>query len=169
MDSVNSQLDALRKVHSNQREYWMARDLMSVLGYLKWDNFQAVISKAKMACESAGIDPSNQFLDIKKPVPSGSGTMTERADCFLSRYACYLVAMNGDSSKPQVGMAQTYFAVQTRRQEVFDELTEAEKRIELRDRVKHHNKQLNAAAKRPALLARCLECFTTRDTAGCTA
>jgi DNA-damage-inducible protein D len=159
MDSVNNQLDGLRKIHSNQSEFWMARDLMPVLGYSKWDNFQAVISKAKMACESAGIDPNNHFLDIKKPVPSGSGTMTEKADCFLSRYACYLVAMNGDTSKPQIGMAQTYFAVQARRQEVFDELTEAEKRIEVRDRVKQHNKQLNAAAKRAGVVSKMFGIF----------
>lgn len=159
MDSVNSQLDSLRKIHSNESEFWMARDLMPVLGYSRWENFQTVISKAKMACESAGIDPSNHFLDTTKPVQSGSGTMTERADCFLSRYACYLVAMNGDTSKPQIGMAQTYFAVQTRRQEVFDELTEAEKRLELRDRVKHHNKQLNAAAKKAGVISKMFGVF----------
>ena len=159
MDSVNNQLDALKKVHSNQMEYWMARDLMAVLGYSRWENFQAVINKAKMACESAGIDPANQFLDTTKMVQIGSGAMAERADCFLSRYGCYLVAMNGDTSKPQIGMAQTYFAVQTRRQEVFDELTEAQKRIELRDRVTQHNKQLNAAAKKAGVISKMFGVF----------
>jgi DNA-damage-inducible protein D len=159
MESVKNQLDALKKVHSNQSEYWMARDLMPVLGYSKWDNFQAVISKAKMSCESAGIDPKNHLLDIKKMVQIGSGAMAERADCFLSRYGCYLVAMNGDTSKPQIGMAQTYFAVQTRRQEVFDELTEAQKRIELRDRVTQHNKQLSAAAKKAGVASKMFGVF----------
>lgn len=152
-DAVSKRLDILRKVHSNQSEFWMARDLMPVLGYSRWENFRLVIEKAKMSCESAGIEPSNHFLDTTKPVPSGSGAMTERADCFLSRYACYLVAMNGDTSKPQVGEAQTYFAVQTRRQEILDELSEAEKRIALRERVKDHNKQLNIAAKKAGVLS----------------
>jgi len=159
MDSVNTQLDSLKKIHSNQSEFWMARDLMPVLGYSRWENFQAVINKAKMACESAGIDPANHFLDTTKMVQIGSGAMAERADCFLSRYACYLVAMNGDTSKPQIGMAQTYFAVQARRQEVFDELTEAERRIELRDRVKQHNKQLNAAAKKAGVVSKMFGVF----------
>jgi DNA-damage-inducible protein D len=146
--NVHAQLEALRRVHSNGSEYWMARDILPILGYSKWDNFQAVIEKAKSACESTGMESTDHFLDTKKTVPSGSGAEIERADCFLSRYACYLVAMNGETTKPQVGAAQTYFAIQTRKQERLDELTETERRIELRNRVKDNNKQLNATAKR---------------------
>lgn len=145
--NVRTKLETLKKTHSNGSEYWMAREIQPILGYSKWENFKAVVGKAKMACESTGVDPIDHFLDARKVVPSGSSAEIEREDCFLSRYACYLVAMNGDSRKPEIGTAQTYFAIQTRRQERFDELTEAQKRIELRERVKDHNKQLNIAAK----------------------
>ena len=145
--SVSERLERIKRVHSNQSEFWMGREIQSVLGYAKWDNFKKVIDKAKSACESSGLEPSDHFLDTKKMVPAGSGIEIEREDCFLSRYACYLVAMNGESTKAEIGAAQTYFAIQTRRQEQFDQLSEEERRIALRDRVKDHNKQLNDAAK----------------------
>jgi DNA-damage-inducible protein D len=145
--SVSEQLERFKRVHSNQSEYWMGREIQLVLGYAKWDNFQNVIDKAKNACESSGLERSDHFLDTKKMVPAGSGTEIEREDCFLSRYACYLIAMNGDPTKAEIGTAQTYFAIQTRRQEQFDQLNEEKRRITLRDRVRDHNKQLNDAAK----------------------
>jgi len=159
INAVHAQLETLKRVHSNGVEYWMARDILPVLGYSKWDNFQAVIVRARAACESAGMEWTDHFLDTKKVIPAGKGAELERSDCFLSRYACYLVAMNGDTSKLQVGMAQTYFAVQTRRQERFDELTEAEKRMEMRDRVTQHNKQLNAAAKNAGVASKMFGVF----------
>ena len=145
--NVRTALDTVKKIYSNGSEYWMARDIQPILGYARWENFKAVVEKAKMACESTGIDPADHFLDVTKEVPSGSGAEIGREDCFLSRYACYLIAMNGHPGKPEIGAAQTYFAIQTRKQEKFAELTEAQKRIELRDRVKDHNKQLNMAAQ----------------------
>ncbi len=145
--NVRTKLETLKNVHSNGSEYWMARDIQLILGYANWQKFRAVVERAKMACESTGIDPADHFIQTGKMVPIGSGAEVEREDYFLSRYACYLVAMNGDSQKPEIGTAQTYFAIQARRQERFDELAEAQKRIELRDRVKDHNKQLNIAAK----------------------
>jgi DNA-damage-inducible protein D len=128
-------------------EYWMARDLQPLLGYDTWQNFEGVIERAKEACAGAGSDPSRWFSETTNPTASGKGRLQLKRDLFLTRFACYLIAMNGESSKPEIAMAQTYFAVQTRRQEQFDELTEAEKRIELRERVKDNVKHLNEAAK----------------------
>jgi len=141
-------LDAAKKLTKNGGEYWMAREIQPILGYERWENFHNVINKARMACESSGIEPDNQFRDITKKVTVGSGAMVPQVDYFLTRYACYLIAMNGDSTtKPEIATAQTYFAVQTRRQEIQDRLTADEKRLQLRDRVKSANKNLNSAAK----------------------
>lgn len=100
-----------------------------------------------MACESAGVDPNNQFRETTKMVEVGSGAQIQQKDYFLSRYACYLIAMNGDTSKLEIGTAQTYFAVQTRKQEIFDQLTTEERRIQLRERVRNANRKLNSTAK----------------------
>jgi DNA-damage-inducible protein D len=124
----------------------MARDLQPLLGYATWESFTNVIEKAKMACESSGADSEYQFRDVTKGIVAGKGAKLQRADMFLSRYACYLIAMNGDPRKAEIGYAQTYFAVQTRRQEVRDQDPE-QRRIEMRNRVKEANLALNAAAK----------------------
>jgi DNA-damage-inducible protein D len=150
---VNGQLDKTRNVHGNGNEYWMARDLQPILGYTEWRNFKEVIDRAKSSCESIDVDPTIHFVETNKMVAIGSGAERAREDCYLSRYACYLVAMNGEPTKRQIAAAQAYFAVQTRRQEKFDELTEAQKRIELRDRVKDHNKQLNSSARAAGVLS----------------
>lgn len=142
------ELDATKNVKSNGVEYWMGRDIQKILGYSTWENFQNVIKKARMACESAGEDSYNHFRETTKMVAAGSGTMVQKADFFLARYACYLIAMNGDTSKPEIGIAQTYFAVQARRQEIQDKLTDAERRLQLRDRVKNANKSLLSTAKK---------------------
>lgn len=141
-------LDEKKKTTPKGVDYWLARDIRLILGYSDWDGFTGVIEKAKIACESAGASPDNHFRDTTNMVDIGSGAKRRVSDCFLSRYACYLMAMNGDATKAEVGMAQTYFAVQTRRQEALDQLTDAEKRLELRARVKDHNKYLSSAAKK---------------------
>jgi|WetSurMetagenome_2_1015567.scaffolds.fasta_scaffold01227_4 DNA-damage-inducible protein D len=141
-------LDDAKQLTKNGGEYWLAREIQSILGYATWENFHNVINKARMACESSGIEPDNQFRSTTKKVAVGSGAMVPQVDYFLTRYACYLIAMNGDAStKPEIATAQTYFAVQTRRQEIQDKLTTDEKRLQLRDRVKNANKDLNSAAK----------------------
>jgi len=150
MDSVDLVIKALDERKNQAKEggeYWRARDIQPVLGYSRWENFEKVINKARMACESAGVDPNNHFRETTKVIAMGKGAQFEQRDFFLSRYACYLVAMNGETTKPEIGTAQTYFAVQTRRQEVFDALTEEERRIQLRERVKDANRKLNSAAK----------------------
>lgn len=148
LDSVVNVLDKKRRVTQAGSEYWTGRDIQEILGYAKWDKFENVIKKAMMACESVGTTPNKHFLQTGKVISAGQGAQLERRDYFLSRYACYLVAMNGDSSKPEIATAQTYFAVQTRRQELEDQLTDDQKRILLRDRVRSANKHLNGAAKR---------------------
>jgi DNA-damage-inducible protein D len=142
-----NQLEACKRVSPQGVAYWMARDLQPLLGYATWEHFANVIEKAKMACESAGADPDYQFREVTKGITAGKGAEVQRADMFLSRYACYLIAMNGDPRKPEIGLAQTYFAVQTRRQEVRDQQHPELRRAEMRLRVKEANRNLNSAAK----------------------
>ena len=101
-------------------EYWLARDLQKLLGYAEWRNFnQTAISKAKTACEVTGHQVSDHFVDVNKMVKIGSGSDCEIADIMLTRYACYVIAQNGDPQKQEIAFAQTYFAVQTRRAELI--------------------------------------------------
>lgn len=135
-------------------EFWDARDLQGLLGYSKWDNFLEVIQRAKTACLGSGQEVENHFADVRKMVSIGSGAEREIDDIRLTRYACYLIAQNGDARKRPVAFAQTYFAIQTRRQEIADSdadeyipLSEDQKRVLLRDEIKEHNKNLASAAK----------------------
>ncbi len=143
LDAVIRALDKKKHVAPNGEDYWMARDIQGILGYEKWDNFETVISKARTACEGSHINPKYHFLDTKKVIIAGKGAALERADCYLTLYACYLIAMSADTTKPEVATAHTYFAVQTRRQEVSDQ----EKRVALRERVQMSNKILAGTAR----------------------
>lgn len=134
----------------NGVERWSARDLSVLIGYEKWDNFQNVLEKAKETCKGVNLDIKYHFPDFGKMVPLGSGSQREIKDYALSRYACYLVIQNADPSKPMVANGQTYFAIQTRRQELSDQnpqLAEDKKRIMLREEMKYHNKKLASAAR----------------------
>lgn len=102
-------------------ECWSARELQNILGYAKWDNFSKVIEKAKIACESSGIEVKYHFPGIGKMIGLAKGAQREIEDIALTRYACYLVAQNGDPAKSEVAFAQTYFAVQTRKQEIIEQ------------------------------------------------
>lgn len=147
--AVKQSLENLKRVSSKGIEYWMARDLQISLGYTKWDKFEGVIKKARMSCESADGEPNNHILQVGIMVNIGSGAERKRRDYIVSRYGAYLIAMNGSPNLPEIATAQSYFAVQTRRQELADQ-TEAidfNKRIELRERVKKANKHLGQAAK----------------------
>jgi DNA-damage-inducible protein D len=127
----------------NGIECWSARELQNILGYAKWDNFNKVIEKAKLACENSGIEVANHFPDIRKMVEIGSGTQRSIEDVALTRYACYLVAQNGDSSKSEVAFAQTYFAVQTRRQEIIEQRLLDVARVSAREKLSKTEKKLS--------------------------
>ena len=136
-------------------EYWLARELRPLLGYSTWEKFKAPIEKAKAACVEVGEPPSDHFHHVVKMMPLGKGAEREGEDIELTRFACYLIAQNGDPAKrPEIAAAQTYFAVQTRRQELADvaeaqkaAVTEDERRVLIRDEMKEHNKSLASAAK----------------------
>ena len=154
VEKLLAQIEAAAQADDEGNEYWFARDLQIILDYSKWGNFLEVIEKAKIACNQAGHRPTHHFGDVTKMVSIGSGADRAVEDIALSRYACYLIAQNGDSRKQSIAFAQTYFAVQARRQELRDKeevdylpLSEDEKRVFLRDEIKEHNKKLAGAAK----------------------
>ncbi|MDF9830477.1 DNA damage-inducible protein D [Parabacteroides sp. PF5-6] len=125
-------------------ECWSARELQPLLGYAKWDNFvNNVIVKAKQACLTAGEKGENHFRDVTKMVSIGSGVEKQVDDILLTRYACYLIAQNGDSRKPEVAFAQSYFAVQTRRAEVIEQRFQEIERVKAREKLTKTEKQLS--------------------------
>jgi DNA-damage-inducible protein D len=140
-------LDDLKKTSIRGIDYWWARDLQNLLGYSQWRDFENVIKKAKMSCASVGGEPSHNFADKRKSVTSQDKSERFVNDIALTRYACYLVAMNGEPSKPEIAAAQTYFAVKTHQQELSEQDDAAESRLALRDKVKDAVKYLNSAAK----------------------
>lgn len=148
MDSQNlsivDKLEALRRIAPNGAEYWMIRDLQPVFGYARLENMDTMISRARETCERSGEDPDRHILRTQEMVRIGSGAERPRVDYFLSRYGAYLLAMNGDTSKREIAIAQTYFAIQTRRSELRDAAT---RRVDLRERVRVANRSLAGVAK----------------------
>ncbi len=139
--------ESIKKLDENRVEYWEARELMPLLGYENWQKAEEVIARAARACINSGQDVDNHFNQTVKMVEIGSNTMREIRNYKLDRYACYLIAQNGDPSKTEISLAQTYFAIQTRRQEVFEKLPDAGKRLFIRNEVSDHNKKLFKTAK----------------------
>ena len=144
--------ESIRQHDEAGDEFWSARDLAPLLDYQDWRNFMQVVDKARLACEQSGQAAADHFGDVTKMVNIGSGAQRPVPDVHLSRYACYLIVQNGDPSKPVIANGQTYFAMQTRRQELADDanfarLSEDEKRVAIRNELAQHNKYLAAAAK----------------------
>ena len=152
IDKNNKSFEDIKHIDENGVEFWYARELMPVLQYSNWQNFEKIIDKAKISCENSGISVFEHFIDVNKLSKRANNAEVEIKDYELTRYACYLIAQNGDSRKKVIALAQTYFAVQTRKQELTEKeysmLTEDEKRFYQRNLTRKGNYSLNQAAKK---------------------
>ena len=140
----------IKHTDENGTEFWYARELQTALEYAQWRRFQESIERAKTACEASGLDVEDHFADVGKMITLAKGARREITDIKLSRYACYLIVMNGDPRKEVIALGQTYFAVKTRQKEISDsaaQLSEDEKRLAIRDEVTIRNKFLASSAK----------------------
>ena len=146
----NKTFEKIKHINEDGVEYWYARDLCFILEYKEWRNFNKVLEKAKIACKNSGFNVEDDFVEVNKIVEAGA-TQKKIVDYRLTRYACYLIAQNGDSRKKVIALAQTYFAIQTRKQEIsekeYSSLTEDEKRFYQRNLTKKGNYSLNQTAK----------------------
>lgn len=151
IDKSNKSFEDIKHINENGVEFWYARELMPILQYSNWQNFEKIIDKAKKSCENSDISVFEHFIDINKTIKMPKGAEKNILEYELTRYACYLIAQNGDSRKKVIALAQTYFAIQTRKQELTEKeysiLTEDEKRFYQRNLTKKGNYSLNQAAK----------------------
>lgn len=142
--------ESIKHINEYGQEYWLARELQHILEYTEWRNFTAVIEKAKIACMNSNQAADECFVSVNKTSPMPNGGVKEIEDIMLSRYACYLIVQNGDPRKEIIAVGQTYFAVKTRQQELiedYEELTEDQKRLAIRNEMIAHNKSLAEAAQ----------------------
>ena len=141
---LQNQFDAIsQRIPGEDVEFWFARDLQEPLGYARWENFQTAIKRAIESCETTGYEPSNHFRGVTKMVKLGSGSERAIEDFMLTRYACYLIAQNGDPRKEPIAFAQSYFAVQTRKQELIEDRMRLQARLDARDRLRESEKTLS--------------------------
>jgi len=146
--SINKNFENIKRLDENDIEYWLGRELMPILGYIKWEKAEDVIGRAAAACLNSGQSVDNHFHRVGKMVQIGSNTMREVVDWKLDRYACYLVAQNGDPKKSEIALAQTYFAVQTRKHEIFEQMSDDDRRLFIRGEVTTENKKLFSTARK---------------------
>lgn len=139
---LKSSFDSIMQ-KEEQVEYWLARDLQKCLGYKTWENFETTIQRAMDSVKTSGIESTDHFREVTKMVPLGSGAQRKVKDYMLTRYACYLIAQNGDPKKEEIAFAQSYFAVQTRKQELIEERIAYMERINVRDQLKASEKRLS--------------------------
>lgn len=147
--------ESIKHVNKYGNEFWYARELQSILEYTEWRNFQKLIEKAQTACENSDMAVDECFVEVNKTSPMPNGGVKLIDDYMLSRYACYLIVMNGDPRKEVIAVGQTYFAVKTRQQELidhYDELSEDQKRLAIRKEMKAHNKSLAEAAQKAGVI-----------------
>ena len=151
VEKTNKSFEDIKHIDESGVEYWYARELMPILQYSNWQNFEKIIDKAKKSCQNSDISVFEHFTDVSKLSKRANNAEIEIKDYKLTRYACYLIAQNGDSRKKVIALAQTYFAVQTRKQEISEKeysmLTEDEKRFYQRDLTRKGNYSLNQTAK----------------------
>ena len=130
----------------NGVEYWMARDIQKLLDYTEWRNFLLVVDKAKIACTNSGQNISDHFVDVNKTIPMPKGAEKDIPDIMLTRYACYLIAQNGDPRKEQIAFAQSYFAIQARKQELLEERIALAERVRAREKLADTESELSEVA-----------------------
>ncbi|MCX7118215.1 MAG: DNA damage-inducible protein D [Legionellales bacterium] len=144
IQELQNQFDALsHKIPDEDVEFWFARELQEPLGYSRWENFMTAISKAIESCKTTGYDENNHFRGVTKMVKIGSGSERPIQDIMLTRYACYLIAQNGDPRKPPIAFAQSYFAVQTRKQELIEDRLRLQARLDAREKLRESEKTLS--------------------------
>lgn len=144
VQQMQNRLDALAQtVPDEQVEFWFARDLQQPMGYARWENFLTAIERAILSCETTGYDPSDHFRGVTKMIGTGKGAQRPVDDFMLTRYACYLIAQNGDPRKEPIAFAQAYFATQTRKQELIEDRLRLQERLDARDRLREAEKALS--------------------------